>query len=379
MTYQTSAPLSPNAPRESERQAVDPSAVEAFVDSFLRDARGAFCILGAILGRRLGLYAILEVAGPLDASALALRAGIDARYAREWLEQQTVAGIVEVEDAKAPADERRFFLPPAHAEALTNELSLDYVAPLLGMLGGSLRVFNDLPSAYQKGEGIPYARYGSEFVAAQGAMNRPMFERLLASEWLPTMEDVHATLQREGAHIADVGCGTGWSSIAMARAYPQVQVDGFDPDVASVDVAKDNADATALANRVHFYAVDAAQATGPGQYDLVTAFECIHDLADPVAVLSSIRRLAKPDGTVFIMDERVSDAFGESGKEMDWMMYGWSILHCLPVGRAESPSRATGTVMRADTLQQYVKEAGFSTFEVLDIANPFFRFYRLTP
>ncbi len=124
---------------------------------------------------------------------------------------------------------------------------------------------------------------------------------------------------------------------------------------------------------------DGGDPTLAGQFDLVTAFECVHDMADPVAALRAMRRLAGEQGTVLIVDERVGDTFTAEGNDIEWMMYGWSILHCLPVGRVEPPAVGTGTVMRADTLRRYAKEAGLSSVAIVPIDDFFFRFYRLYP
>lgn len=154
-------------------------------------------------------------------------------------------------------------------------------------------------------------------------------------------------------------------------------MDGFDLDEASVEAARAHAAEAGLQERVKFHVTDAGDASLDGRYDLVTAFECIHDMSDPVSALRTMRRLAGESGAVLVVDERVGDTFTAKGNDVEWMMYGWSILHCLPVGMAEQPSVGTGTVMRADTLRQYAVEAGFREVEILPIANFFFRFYRL--
>jgi ubiquinone/menaquinone biosynthesis C-methylase UbiE len=200
----------------------------------------------------------------------------------------------------------------------------------------------------------------------------------LGTEWLPAIPDVHARLQAEPpALVADIGCGLGWSSIGIAQAYPNVQVDGFDLDGPSIEMARDNLAGLGLDGRVNFHERDAGDPSLAGRYDLVTAFECVHDMSDPVSALRTARRLAGEQGAVLVVDERVGDVFTPNGNEVEWMMYGWSVLHCLPVGMAEEPSAATGTVMRTDTLRQYAREAGFREVEVLPIENFFFRFYRL--
>jgi len=133
-----------------------------------------------------------------------------------------------------------------------------------------------------------------------------------------------------------------------------------------------------VADRVTFQVRDAGDPDLAGTYDLALAFECIHDMSDPVSVLGAMRRLVGPGGTVLIVDERVPDAFAPHGDAVERMMYGFSVLHCLPVGMVEQPSAETGTVMRRATFRRYAEEAGFSRVDELPIANDFFRFYRLT-
>jgi hypothetical protein len=155
-------------------------------------------------------------------------------------------------------------------------------------------------------------------------------------------------------------------------------VDGFDLDAPSIEAARKNAAEAGVGDRVRFHLADAAAVVAPeGGYDLVTAFECVHDLPDPVGVLAAMRRLAGDEGTVLVMDERVAERFTAPGDDVERLMYGYSLLCCLPDGLAHQPSAATGTVMRADTLRGYAGRAGFGGIEILPIENDFFRFYRL--
>ena len=173
-----------------------------------------------------------------------------------------------------------------------------------------------------------------------------------------------------------MGCGLGWSAIGIALAYPDATVDGYDVDVPSVEAARRNAREAGVDDRVRFHAVDAATVEAPA-YDAVFAFECIHDLPDPVGVLAAMRRLAGPDGAVIVMDERVAESFMAPGDEVERLMYGYSLMCCLADGMAHTPSAGTGTVLRPSTLRRYAVEAGFGDVEILDIDTDFFRFYRL--
>ena len=352
---------------------------DAFIERFLGYAAGTFSLFSIYIGERLGYYRALAD-GSLTSSELAACSNTHERYAREWLEQQTVAGILEVDDENLDAGKRRFHLPPGHAEPLIEQDSLNYVAPLTRLMAGAVRPIDSLLEAYRTGGGVPFSEYGTDLREGQAAINRPAFLYQLSQEWLPALPDVHARLRSDPpARVADIGCGYGWSSIGIAQGYPNVHVDGFDLDEPSIKLAQENARQYNISDRVHFQVRDAGDPALAGQYDLVTALECVHDMSNPVAALRMMSQLAGERGTVFIVDERVGDAFTARGNDVEWMMYGWSILHCLPVGMVDPPAVGTGTVMRTATLENYAKDAGFKNVEVLPIENFFFRFYRLTP
>jgi len=366
----------------TDSQPMTPEAVEqqrdAFIEKYLQDISGTFNVFSIYIGDRLGLYRAITELGSPTASELARHTATNARYIREWLEQQTVAGILQVVDVALGPEERRFCLPPGHVEPLIDCDSLNYVVPLAQLLVGATRPVPALLEAYRSGGGVPFHEYGDDLREGQAAINYPAFFHQLPEEWLPAMPDVHARLQADPpARIADIGCGFGWSSIGMARGYPRVLVDGYDLDGPSIERATRNAMINGVADRVRFYTRDASDPSLSGQYDLVTAFECVHDMTNPVEALRTMRRLAGENGTVLIVDERVGDTFTPEGSDVEWMMYGWSILHCLPVGMVGPSGAGTGTVMRTDTLRQYATGAGFSRMEILPIDNFFFRFYRL--
>jgi 2-polyprenyl-3-methyl-5-hydroxy-6-metoxy-1,4-benzoquinol methylase len=341
---------------------------------------GAMDVLAVYLGDRLGLYRALAEGGALTSGELAEASGTHERYAREWLEQQAAAGILEVEDAETGAQERRYSLPPGHDEALLDETSLNYIAPVGKLVAACAKPLDAVLGAFRSGEGVPYADYGTDLHEGQAAFTRPMFESLLGTEWLPAIPAVHERLQADPpARVADVACGEGYSTLAIARAYPKVTVDGIDLDRASIEAARSHLSGSDAEDRVTFHHRDAADAELEGAYDLVYMHESLHDMSYPVEVLQACRRMLAEGGSLVIGDERVAETFTAPGDEMERLYYGFSILHCLPVGMVGEGAAGTGTVMRADTVRRYAQEAGFAGFEVLPIENDFYRFYRLTP
>lgn len=350
----------------------------ALVERLFGAALGTFDLFAVYLGRKLGFYRVLADGAGLAAGELAAATGTNERYAREWLEQQAVAGILDVEDASAAPDARRYSLPEGHDEALLDADSLNFIAPLAPLVVGSLGQAPAVVEAFRSGDGIPWEAYGADAREGQADSNRPQYLNLLGSEWIPAMPDVHARLQADPpARVADIACGGGWSSIAIGRAYTKARVDGFDLDSASIDLARANAADAGLADRVEFHVRDAADPELVGRYDLVTIFEALHDMSQPVEALRAARALAGADGAVLVVDERVADSFTAPGDDVERYMYGWSILLCLPTALASQPSAATGTVMRADTMRRYADAAGFARVDVLPVEHDFFRLYRL--
>jgi len=351
---------------------------DSFVDRIGQSIAGVFDIFTMYIGNSLGFYEALSKNGLLTSIELAASTNTQERYVREWLEQQTVSGILSVEDSNAPAQDRRFNLPAGRAEVLVERDSLSYLAPITELVAGAVRPMDRLLDAFRHGGGVPYNEYGDEFVRGMAGINRASFLFQLGSKWLPALADVHDRLQADpSARVADIGVGSGWSSIGMALAYPNIYVDGFDLNEPSIEMARANAVEAGLKSRINFHVRDAADLELPGRYDLVIAFECIHDLSDPVSILRSMRKLAGEKGAVIIADERVGDSFTTSVNDVEWMTYGWSVLHCLPVGMADQPSAGTGAVMRSSTLERYAREAGFHSLEVLPLDGDQFRFYRL--
>jgi SAM-dependent methyltransferase len=248
------------------------------------------------------------------------------------------------------------------------------------MLAGIGGVLPRVAEAYRTGGGVPYEQYGYEFRHGQGHINRPAFTHELPAGWLAALPDLLARLQ--GApepRIADLGCGQGWASLAVARALPHARVDGIDLDPASVADATRHAEEAGVAARVRFLHADAAALAARGAYDLVLILEALHDMSDPIAALRAARAALADGGAVVVVDERVQDAFVAPGDEVERMMYGWSVTHCLPTQLVEQPSAALGTVLRSGTVRELAGQAGYARVDVAPVENDFFRIYRLHP
>jgi len=354
---------------------LDEASVGAFAEGIFGAALGTLDLTIAYIGRKVGLYEALR-GHPSTSSELAAAAGADERYVREWLEHQAVSGTVTVDDTSAPAEARRFALPEEHAVVLLDQEHPAYSGALADVLGPVTLTLDLVIDAFRTGEGVPYAAY--DLHDMQAGFTRPMFANSLVSEWIPALADVHDRLEAgEPLRIADFGCGVGWAAIYLAEAYPNAIVHGYDLDDSSIAEARKQAADRGVADRVRFEVQDVTDPSFGERYDLVFATEVIHDLADPVGALSAMRRLAGDGGAVLIVDEHAAEAFDVPGDEIERLLYGFSILHCLPAGRTHEHSAATGTVMRPSTLEAYASRAGFGSTEVLTIDNPMFRFYRL--
>lgn len=361
--------------------APEQARTETFVGRLFNAALGAVDLVGVYLGDRLGLYRALAGAGPLTPRALARRAGIHVRYAREWLEQQAVSGILDVDDPNADEEKRRYSLPAAHAAALTDPDSPFSMAPLARAIVGAMPVMPKILNAYRTGGGVSWSAYGADTIEAQGDFNRPWLLGQLGSEYLPKVPDIHSRLSADPpARVLDVACGVGWASIAIAKAYPKATVLGLDLDRSSIRLARDNAAQTGLKGRVQFQAQDVARLARGERFDLAIIVEALHDMSRPVEVLRAIRHHLAPGGSLIVVDERVGDRFTVPGDDVEKFMYAASLTICLVNGMADKPTAATGTVMRRGTLEKYARQARFQRVEVLDdLVHPFLRFYRLWP
>jgi SAM-dependent methyltransferase len=359
-------------------QQLDPARLEEFCGRVFMAGLGAAEVFTIYIGQKIGFYTALSEQGAQTPAELAKVKGSDERYTREWLEQQAAAGILTVDDVTGAPDARRYTLPAEYAVGLLDDSSPAYVGVIGPMVAVVGRIIDDLVAGVRSGRGVPYTGFGPEAVDVQAGFWKPGYVGQLAQEWIPQIPDVHARLNAEPpARIADLACGAGWPTIALAKGYPNVTIDGYDLDETSIALARKNAAAEGLTDRVSFQVRDASDGSLDGLYDLVTVFEAVHDLGRPIDFLRTAKRLVAPGGAVIVADEKTADSFTAPADEMERFLYAASILWCLPMGLSDAPSNGTGAVMRADVFRDYAKQAGFADVEVLPIEHPGLRFYRL--
>src|SRR5215469_6552591 len=349
----------------------------ALADRLFHDMVGALELFTVYLGGRLGLYRALATGGPATSAELATRTGTAERYAREWLEHHAASGLVEVDDPAAGPLVRRYRLPPAYVPVLADPDDVRYQAFKGVEAVRAGRWMAQLVEAFKTGDAPPPLPWAPE---GRADYNRAVYLNLLGRQWLPAIADVDQRLHREPpARVADLACGTGWSSIAMAQAYPLITVDGFDLDPDAIVAARRNAGQAGLSSRVTFTVTDASGPGMSGRFDLVTIFEALHDMSRPVDALRVARGLLAEPGSVIIADELVEDEFTAPASDLERYHYAWSVVSCLPSAMGDPETAATGAVMRTATLRRYAQQAGFRGVEVLPPETETLRFYRLTP
>ena len=366
-------------PLEASLAAGDPGPAGARTDALLErlfgNALGALELYTIYLGDRLGLYRALAESGPATSSQLAARTGTTERYVREWLEQHAASDLLAVDDPRAEPLARRYWLPPEHIPVLADRDDVRYAAHTGVELVRAGRWLPQLVEAFRVGNAPPPLSWEPE---GRAEANRARFINLLGTEWLPAIVDLDVRLRAEPpARIIDVACGTGWSSIAMAQAYPNINVLGVDLDHDAINAARKSADQAGVADRVTFSVADATNLGGAGGYDLVTVFEALHDMSRPVDVLNAARRMLSEDGTLLVADGLVAEEFMVPASPRERTEYGWSVVSCLPGAMGDPQTAATGAVMRPSLLRQYALQAGFGEVEVLPIHTDYWRFYRL--
>jgi SAM-dependent methyltransferase len=308
-----------------------------------------------VMGDRLGLYRALAGAGPLTPAELAKQTGTAERYVREWLNQQAAGGYVEYE-----AETGRYSLPPEQAVALTDDSSPAFLPGFFQIALGSVIDSPRIAEAAKSGEGVGWHDHVHDVHEGCERFFRPGYNTHLVGEWLPALDGVVERLEN-GARVADVGCGHGASTILMAQAYPASRFFGFDYHRGGIETARERARDAGVGDRIEFASEPAASYSGGG-YDLVTMFDCLHDMGDPAGAARHVRSSLAPDGTWMIVEPLAGDRVEDNLNPVGRAYYGFSTLLCTPSSLAQEVGLALGAQAGEARIREIVLGAGFSSF-----------------
>jgi SAM-dependent methyltransferase len=346
--------------------------MEAFVHKVLGDTSATLTTILAVLGDRLGLFKDLAAHGPATSDELASRAGVNERYAREWLGGMASAGYLEYEPAT-----RRFTLPPEHAPALAQEGGAVFFGGIYQELPALTGILDQLTVAFRAGGGVPQSAYNDQMWDGLERFTNMWFENLLTQQWLPAMPDVQARLER-GAQVADVGCGRGRALIKLAQVFPKSRYTGYDVFGPTIERATANARAAGVADRVRFAQRDVSQGL-PEPYDVITTFDVVHDAVDPVGLLRTIRQGLRADGIYVCLDVNCSEKLEENSGPLGAMFYGFSVLYCMTTSLAGG-GMGLGTLgFHESKVRELCAQAGFSHVRRVPLENPFNTLYEIRP
>jgi 2-polyprenyl-3-methyl-5-hydroxy-6-metoxy-1,4-benzoquinol methylase len=362
--------------RDSSRTAEpDPGQqIRAFIKRVFDQLSGLVVSAMIYLGHHLGLYRALAGSDALTSAELAERTGLHERWVREWLQGQAAAGLIEYRG------DGRFAMSPIAALVLANPESPAFAAGAFAAVPHQVSVLEQLQQSFKTGIGLPYDAFGPEGARGVEGMLAPWFRTMLVPLVLPRLEGVTAKLDA-GGKAADIGCGTGVALIAMATAYPRSEFHGYELSQHALAVAHDNRKRAGLVN-LTLHDVRTDRLPEDGSFDLITTFDCLHDMTDPGATMRAIRKAIKPDGTWFIADINGKPTFEENlaRNPMAAMMYGFSILSCMSSALSEPNGAGLGTLGLTEPLaRQMTAEAGFTRFQRHDFDNPVNAYYEVRP
>ncbi len=338
-----------------EQRELDHEKLMQFVFRAVDEVGATLNTALVVMGDRLGLYRAMAGAGPLTPSELAARAGVAERYVREWLNAQAAGGYVEYEPESG-----RYALPPEQAVALTDDESPAYLPGFFQIALGSVTDSPRIAEAARSGAGIGWHDHVHDVHEGCERFFRPGYNAHLVSTWLPALEGVVEKLER-GALVADVGCGHGASTIVMAKAFPSSRFEGFDYHDASIATARERAESAGVADRVRFEVAPASSYAGAG-YDLVTMFDCLHDMGDPVGAARHVRSTLAPDGTWMIVEPFAGDRVEDNLTPVGRAYYAFSTLLCTPASLSQEVGLALGAQAGEARIRDVVEKGGFTRF-----------------
>lgn len=349
---------------------MDKDRIKTFADQVFGDMAGAMTAGLAYIGVQTGLFRAMAGRGPMDAREAADASGLNDRYVEEWLKGMVCAGYVDYD----PGNET-YNLPDEHAFLLASDDTDHFAGGLFAMVPPLLKVAPRVADAFRQGGGVPFDEYGDDGVTALDLINRGNYEHKLVEYWLPAMPDVVDRL-REGGRALDVGCGTGHVSLALASAFPASRFLGVDIHGDSIDRARRLAQERGIADRVAFETTPVEELESADGFELITACDCIHDLTEPVRTLDALRRRLKPGGVLFVVEPKSADRLQDNRNAIGTMFYGFSVLHCMTQSLAGG-GPGLGTCLGPARTEALMREAGFQSFEQLDIKSRVNLFYRV--
>jgi len=350
---------------------VDQEKVHDFVGKVLGDTSGLTTTILAALGDRLNLFKTLAAHGPATSAELAKAASVNERYAREWLGGMASAGYVQYDPAT-----RRFTLPPEHVPVLAEEAGPMYFGGAHQMLLGTFGVLDQLTTAFRQGGGVAQPEYSEDWWAGMERFTGGWFENLLLPQWIPAMPRVREALER-GVDVADVGCNRGRALMKLARAFPRSRFVGYDVFEPAIRLATERAAAAGLADRIRFEQRDVSKEL-PGQFDVITTFDVIHDAVDPLGLLRTIRQALRPGGTYVCLDINCSDKLQENAGPLGALFHGFSVLYCMTTSLSRGGA-GLGTVgLPESKLKELATQAGFADVRRVPLENPFNNLYEVT-
>jgi SAM-dependent methyltransferase len=336
---------------------VDPDKLMDFVFNAVGEVGAALNAALVVMGDELGYYRDLAEHGPSTPPELAERTGTDEHYAREWLNAQAAGSYVTYE-----ADSGRYTLPPEQAIALTDENSPAFVVGLFQVTHGTIRDTPTVTQAARSGDGMGWHQHNADVHAGCERFFRPTYLANLAGEWLPQLDGVVDKLTRGGT-IADVGCGHGASTIIMAEAFPNSTFVGSDYHDGSIQTAKQRAAAAGVDERVTF-TESAATASPGGGFDLVTMFDCLHDMGDPLGAAKHVHDILAEDGTWMIVEPAAGDNVEDNLNPVGRAYYGFSTLLCTPASLSQDVGTALGAQAGPAKIRDITTAAGFTSFRL---------------
>ena len=337
------------------RPAVDEERLMQFVFRAVEEVGATLNAALVVMGDKLGLYRALDDAGAVTPAELATRTGTAERYVREWLNAQAAGGYVDYDPESG-----RYTLPPEQAVALTDADSPAYLPGFFQIALGSVLDSPRIAEAVRSGDGLGWHEHVHDVHEGCERFFRPGYEANLVGAWLPALEGVVEKLER-GAHVADLGCGHGASTILMAEAFPQSTFVGSDYHEGSIETARTRAGEAGVADRVRFDTAPAAAHAGDG-YDLVTMFDCLHDMGDPVGAGRHVLEMLAPDGTWMIVEPAAGDRVEDNLNPVGRAYYGFSMLLCTPASLSQEVGLALGAQAGETRIREVVETAGFTRF-----------------